>query len=71
MSATKTGNLTHDALMSIAENKRQNAQTLGMSQATATAADIQFARDGISACKISGVSPVQFYTMLNEHGLQQ
>ena len=70
MGFTRTDNLTHNALMAVAENKRQNSQTVGMSQATATAGDVQFARDAISACKISGVNPVQFYTMLNEHGLQ-
>jgi hypothetical protein len=56
--------------MATAENKRQNAQGPGANQATAAAADIQFARDGIAACKVSGVNPTQFYTMLAEHGLQ-
>jgi hypothetical protein len=53
----KTGNKAHDDACLTAENTRQAAMVVGVSQATAKSADIAFYRAVIASAKVNGVPP--------------
>jgi hypothetical protein len=68
MSATRTGNATHDNNMTAAEGVRQVAVVGATTQAAMRAADIAFHRTGLASAKANGIQPGQFIAALLELG---
>ena len=67
MSASKTGNNTHDTAIAVAEGARQEAYRTGTAAAVKTA-DIAYFRLAIVSALANGISPNQFETALIELG---
>jgi hypothetical protein len=69
MSQQKTGNVTHDNAVSVAESTRQSAaKATGASQATAKAADIAHYRACLASAIANGIERGQFATALQQLG---
>jgi hypothetical protein len=68
MSATKTGNVTHDTNCQIAESTRQVAVAAASTQSAVRSAEIAYYRTCKASALANGIQPTQFISALYELG---
>lgn len=66
MSASQSGNRTHDATVSVAESIRQGACTPTATKATVVAAEVTFYRSCIASAVANGVNAEQYHVAIYE-----